>query len=459
LPSATLSPDVDSVIHRLQISEYHTIDNSEASVCVVVELLILDRLHHFSDKGLLEHLQLYPEVDVNLLRGNTYVTGRADWLLCHDDPQYGIDSTLIAIEAKRSCEFSCADRQMATYLAAVQDCRAKIQKIHAIAFGITTDSTRYQFWFIDSKRRLFSSVIFDWRLDKAKVIAWIDKMLAKAIEASPLTTLTLRRNVSLRNWEKDFRRRQLLSSESDDSPVTEGLPFDISVPDSCQLVHTTEKECLAVIRCLEEVRWLPPIKAKIQWKKMKTSQLEKDKDAMTLLNFFRGTPLWRYYCDDRTYASKKSKDQWKMEKDLPKDLQRIVNEERKPGQTPISLTPEQIRALTKFAPTIRSWFPHAFRLEGQLKTQFVYLLEEVNPKTQKFTLPPRVIHSNYPCLIGDHLVRVQEGSDQQEGLHGTKDERSWSSNMMKRMKRIVLLRMDVAQDHTALLLYDCLSVM
>jgi hypothetical protein len=97
-----------------------------------------------------------------------------------------------------------------------------------------------------------------------------------------------------------------------------------------------------------------------------------------------------------------------------RDHRRIANKERKPGQTPIPLTPEQIQALTRFAPTIRSWFPHAFRSEGQLKTQFVYLLEEVNPNTHKFILPPRVIHSNYPCLIGDHLVRVQEGSDPQD---------------------------------------------
>jgi hypothetical protein len=235
-PSATLSPDIDSVIHQLQTSKYRTIDNSEASVRVAVELLILDRLHHLSDKGSLEHLQLCPEVDVNILRGNTYVTGRADWLLCHDGPQYGIDSTLIAMEARRSDDFSNADRQMATYLAAVQDCRAKIQKIHAVAFGITTDSTRYRFWFMDSERRLSSSVIFDWRVDKAKIIAWIDKMLADAIEASPLTTPTLRRNVSLHNWEKGFRRRHFLSSGSDDSPLTEGLPFDITAPDSCQLI-------------------------------------------------------------------------------------------------------------------------------------------------------------------------------------------------------------------------------
>ncbi|KAJ5814308.1 uncharacterized protein N7503_001058 [Penicillium pulvis] len=47
---------------------------------------------------------------------------------------------------------------------------AKILKIHTISFGITTDSTRYQFWFLDSERRLVSSIIFDWRLDKAKII-------------------------------------------------------------------------------------------------------------------------------------------------------------------------------------------------------------------------------------------------------------------------------------------------
>lgn len=37
--------------------------------------------------------------------------------------------------------------------------------------------------------------------------------------------------------EREFRRRQLLSSESDNSPLTEGLPFDISIPPvGCRLV-------------------------------------------------------------------------------------------------------------------------------------------------------------------------------------------------------------------------------
>ena len=236
VPPATLSPDVDSVIRRLQRSNYHKMNNSESSIRVIVELLILDRLHNLCTNGALERPQLYPEADVNLVLGNTYITGRANLLLCHDDPQFGIHSTLLAIETKRSHEFSSADSQIAMYLAAVQASRAKVAKIHPIAFGITTDSNKYQFWFLDSERRLFSSVVFEWRLHKAKIITWIDKMLADAIEASPLTTPTLQRNASLRSWEKDLRWRQLLGSESDDSPLTEGLPFDIIAPDSTRLV-------------------------------------------------------------------------------------------------------------------------------------------------------------------------------------------------------------------------------
>ncbi|KUM65887.1 hypothetical protein ACN42_g1191 [Penicillium freii] len=122
------------------------------------------------------------------------------------------------------------------YLAAVQASRTKFAKINTIAFWITIDSNKYQFWFLDSERRHFSSVVFEWRLHKAKIITWIDKMLADAIEASPLTTSTLQRNVSLHKWEKDLRWRQLLGSESDDSSLTEGLPFDIIAPDSARLV-------------------------------------------------------------------------------------------------------------------------------------------------------------------------------------------------------------------------------
>jgi ketosteroid isomerase-like protein len=235
---AALSEDFDTVIRRLRTPSYHSIESSEASARVAIELVLLDRLHHLADAGAMERLRLYPEADMDFVCGNTHVTGRADWLLCHEDPRYAIESTLIAIEAKRSYDFNSGGPQMAVYLAAVQASRANIPKFNSIAFGITTDCTNFKFWFLDSERRLYSSTTFDWRIDQAKIIAWIDKMLVDAIEASFLTTPTLQRNVSLRNWERNFRRRLLASSDSDSSPVTAGLPFDIFAPESAQFVGT-----------------------------------------------------------------------------------------------------------------------------------------------------------------------------------------------------------------------------
>ena len=49
------------------------------------------------------------------------------------------------------------------------------------------------------------------------------------------TTPVLRRNVSLRNWERNLRRQNLHSGSGiEDSPITEGLPFTIRVPDSAR---------------------------------------------------------------------------------------------------------------------------------------------------------------------------------------------------------------------------------
>ena len=233
---ATLSPEIDSVIQQLQSSNSRKIDQSEASLRVVIELHSLDRLHQLSDEESLEYLQLHPEVDINLIHNRNYITGRADWLLCHDNPQTNLDSVLLAIEARRDSTLDCADRQIATYLAAIQDSRSKHSKLHAIAFGITTDSARYQFWFLDSERQLVSSRAFNWRCEKARVIKFIDQILADAIEASPLTTPVLQRNKSLRHWERNFKQRQLLSPDTASPLSAEGLPLTITAPESSQLI-------------------------------------------------------------------------------------------------------------------------------------------------------------------------------------------------------------------------------
>jgi hypothetical protein len=120
----------------------------------------------------------------------------------------------LLLKAKQGYDLSYAAHQLATYLAAVQNCRARKGKDPACALGITTDGCQYKFWFMDSNLQLTSSVTFDWRCQKNTIIAWIDKMLADAIP---------------RNWERDFRRRHGLTS---------GIPFAITVPRSSQIVVT-----------------------------------------------------------------------------------------------------------------------------------------------------------------------------------------------------------------------------
>lgn len=186
-PLSTLSPEVDRGIHILRTSPLYL-----ASAHSAIGLLMLDRLRHISDKGPpgLDHLELGPGRDFNLLHTNKSINGRPGLLLFNKN-ENGIDSALIAIEARCGRDSGYSEQQMATNLAAIQDRRARKSKTPPPALGITTDGTCYRFWLLDSGRQLISSQVFDWRTAKATIIAWIDKILAETIEAFPPPTPTI----------------------------------------------------------------------------------------------------------------------------------------------------------------------------------------------------------------------------------------------------------------------------
>ena len=72
-PLATLSSDVESVIDQMKRSEHYKPEMSEASVRVLDELIIFDRLDHLSDKRVLQHLELHSMLDVDFERGDGQV--------------------------------------------------------------------------------------------------------------------------------------------------------------------------------------------------------------------------------------------------------------------------------------------------------------------------------------------------------------------------------------------------
>lgn len=100
------------------------------------------------------------------------------------------------------------------YLAAIQAAQAGSHGPPPVVYGILTDSYNFKFMYLGSNQELFISDILAWNVWKSQIAAWIDKILTDAIAASPLATPILRRNISLRNQERDLRRSNLLSGES-----------------------------------------------------------------------------------------------------------------------------------------------------------------------------------------------------------------------------------------------------
>jgi hypothetical protein len=64
-------------------------------------------------------------------------------------------------------------------------------------FGLLTDSLSFQFVFLNTEKKLFTSRLLQWHLEKAQIIRWIDHVLAESIKASPHTSPIKPRNRSL----------------------------------------------------------------------------------------------------------------------------------------------------------------------------------------------------------------------------------------------------------------------
>jgi hypothetical protein len=64
-------------------------------------------------------------------------------------------------------------------------------------FGLLTDPLSFQFVFLNTEKKLFTSRLLQWHLEKAQIIRWIDHVLAESIKASPHTSPIKSRNRSL----------------------------------------------------------------------------------------------------------------------------------------------------------------------------------------------------------------------------------------------------------------------
>ncbi|EGE04978.1 hypothetical protein TEQG_03822 [Trichophyton equinum CBS 127.97] len=189
LSDGTLSPCIDVCIKELRGSGYADLQESEIFCRTITDLIFLDRLHALKDKNATSHLKLAPEVSLSVERGSSTITGRADWCLGYGNVKGGFESALIILH-----------------------------NINSSVFGLVTDSSFFQFFYLDPARKLFTSRPFLWVFDKKSIIQWIDRVLKDSIEASPHTTPVKFSNQTLRAYQTELKRGHLFGDPSNDNP-------------------------------------------------------------------------------------------------------------------------------------------------------------------------------------------------------------------------------------------------
>jgi hypothetical protein len=80
-------------------------------------------------------------------------------------------------------------------------------------FGLLTDSLSFQFVFLNTEKKLFTSRLLQWHLEKAQIIRWIDHVLAESIKASPHTSPIKSRNRSLLAYKSHLKRGNIFGGD------------------------------------------------------------------------------------------------------------------------------------------------------------------------------------------------------------------------------------------------------
>lgn len=107
--------------------------------------------------------------------------------------------------------------QLIICLAAVQDARKESHKMNSAVFGLVTDSSVFQFVYLDPARKLFTSRLLQWVTDKKRIVQWIDRVLEDSIKASPHTTPVKSSNRTLRACQAELKRGHLFGDPSNDN--------------------------------------------------------------------------------------------------------------------------------------------------------------------------------------------------------------------------------------------------
>lgn len=181
---------------------------------------MVDRLQHLEDKDAYHRLQITAEVPLfvritNIDGESVIVKGRADWTLGYGQNKSETGSVLVCVEAKPFASVAFGLPQLLVYMVAIFEARATT-RVNNSVLGMVSDGEYFTFLFLDGKKKLFVSRIYDWRSQKATILAYIDMMLLSAIKSSPRTTPQKIHNRSITRYSDYSESMWELGIESDE---------------------------------------------------------------------------------------------------------------------------------------------------------------------------------------------------------------------------------------------------
>ena len=125
-----------------------------------------------------------------------------------------IGSVVIIVEAKERGNASVGMPQMLVYMAAVQE--ARVGHTNTSVFGMLSDSTNFEFAFLDSDKKFYVSPPLRWVYSQQTILSYFDTMLLNAIQSSPHTTPTKTQNNTLPKYRRYSHDKWAFGEDSED---------------------------------------------------------------------------------------------------------------------------------------------------------------------------------------------------------------------------------------------------
>ena len=173
----------------------------------VLDLILINRVGQVKEKDKPSSLQYSVKVPVSLyVKDNSdndeIIKGEADWVIGYGADKACIGSIFVVIDTEPLQNTLIAMNQLLVCMAAAQNARRSLVDVH----GMVSDGENYEFACLDKNKILRTSAPYQWFVDQARIITYIDNILMAALESRPHPSPT-KFCVYIRGERKDSKKQ------------------------------------------------------------------------------------------------------------------------------------------------------------------------------------------------------------------------------------------------------------